>query len=81
MKQIIEVTVKMYQDQLETFLAKNNIEEYTWRKGKITIDLTNMVQTSQKELATKTANEDKQPLDKSESQTQADTDLFYAWAI
>ena len=61
MKEIIEVTVRMCQDQLPSFLNKNNIEEYTWRKGHITIDLSNMVKEAQADISKKEKKEEAKP--------------------
>ena len=53
MGNVIEVTVKMHQEQLIPFLNKNGIEEYTWRKGQITIDMTSLYKGAVAELPKK----------------------------
>lgn len=52
---MIEVTVLFKnQEQFDKFLRTNKVEEYTWRKGKITIDLSGAVKSAMEDAPART---------------------------
>lgn len=51
---MIEVTMLFKDDkQFKSFLDHNKIEEYVWKKGKITIDLTKDIDTAMKDVGSR----------------------------
>lgn len=66
---MFEVTVKFKdQKQFEGFLKKNKIEDYTWHKGQITIDLSGMVDQAMEDAPDRLAKIENPPAAETPSQ-------------